>query len=58
VIGSPCFSASLALVALHHAGGDSRHEKADYNQAIPIAKTIGRLERSKIELFWKETPPE
>jgi hypothetical protein len=55
--GSPCFSASLALVALHHAGGDSRQEKADYNQAIPIAKIIGRLERSKVEPFWKEAPP-
>ena len=55
--GSPCFSASLALVALHHAGGDSRFEKADYNQAIPIAKIIGRLERRGIEPFWKDAPP-
>jgi hypothetical protein len=55
--GSPCFSASLALVALHHAGGDSRFEKADYNQAIPIAKIIDRLGRSGVDPFWKETPP-
>jgi hypothetical protein len=55
--GSPCFSASLALVALHHAGGDSRYEKADYNQAIPIGKIIDRLGRSGIDPFWKEAPP-
>jgi hypothetical protein len=27
-------------------------------QAIPIAKITGRLERSKVEPFWKEAPRE
>jgi hypothetical protein len=55
--GSPCFSAALTLVALHHAGGDSRYAKADYNQAIPIAKIIQRLERRGVTRFWKDAPP-
>jgi hypothetical protein len=29
-----------------------------YGRAIPIAKIIGWLERSKVEPFWKEAPPE
>jgi hypothetical protein len=56
--GSPCFSASLALVALHHAGGDSRYAKADFNQAIPIAKIIDRMTRQGVRPFWNDSPPD
>jgi hypothetical protein len=56
--GSPCFSASLSLVALHHAGGDDRYEKADFNQAIPIEKIVARLTRQKVTPFWTAAPPE
>ena len=55
--GSPCFSVALDFVALHHAGGDARYGKADYNQAIPTAKIIERLTRKGIAPFWKDTPP-
>jgi hypothetical protein len=55
--GSPCFSVTMALVALHHAGGDSRYSKADFNQAIPIGKIIQRLERRDVTQFWKDAPP-
>ena len=56
--GSPCFSVTLAFVALHHAGGDSRYAKADYNQAIPCPKIIERLTRRGIAPFWKDAPPQ
>ncbi len=56
--GSPCFSASLSLVALHHAGGDDRYEKADFNQAIPIGKIVARLVRQQVTPFWADAPPE
>jgi hypothetical protein len=55
--GSPCFSAALSLVALHHAGGDDRYARADFNQAIPIAKIIERLGRRQIPPFWNVSPP-
>ena len=55
--GSPCFSVALTLVALHHAGGDSRYSKADFNQAIPIGKIVQRLERQGVTQFWKDAPP-
>jgi S1-C subfamily serine protease len=56
--GSPCFSVSLAFVALHHAGGDSRYAKADYNQAIPAAKIIDRMTRQGVTPFWNDPPPQ
>ena len=55
--GSPCFSVALEFVALHHAGGDARYGKADYNQAIPATKIIERLTRQGVTPFWKEAPP-
>ena len=55
--GSPCFSVSLDFVALHHAGGDSRYAKADYNQAIPAAKIIERMTRQGVTPFWNDPPP-
>ena len=56
--GSPCFSATLAFAALHHAGGDSRYSKADYNQAIPNSKIIDRLTREGVAPFWNDSPPQ
>ena len=56
--GSPCFSVALEFVALHHAGGDSRYAKADFNQAIPGAKIIDRLTRRGVTQFWKGAPPQ
>ncbi len=56
--GSPCFSVSLAFVALHHAGGNSRYAKADYNQAIPAAKIIDRMTRQGVTPFWNDPPPQ
>jgi S1-C subfamily serine protease len=56
--GSPCFSVALAFVALHHAGGDSRYSKADYNQAIPNLKIIDRLTRRGVTPFWNDAPPQ
>jgi hypothetical protein len=56
--GSPCFSAALALVALHHAGGDDRYAPSNFNQAIPIAKIIDRLTRQKVTPFWNASPSE
>jgi hypothetical protein len=56
--GSPCFSVTLDFVALHHAGGDSRHGRADYNQAIPAAKIVDRLTRQGVTPFWNEQPPQ
>ncbi|MET0167692.1 MAG: effector-associated domain EAD1-containing protein [Vicinamibacterales bacterium] len=56
--GSPCFSVTLDFVALHHAGGDSRYAKADYNQAIPAAKIIDRMTRQGVTPFWKAPPPQ
>lgn len=56
--GSPCFSAALSLVALHHAGGDNRFKPANFNQAIPTRIICERLERQQIPHFWKLEPPE
>jgi hypothetical protein len=56
--GSPCFSVTLEFVALHHAGGDTRHGRADYNQAIPAAKIVDRLTRQGVTPFWNEQPPQ
>jgi Effector-associated domain 1/Trypsin-like peptidase domain len=56
--GSPCFSADLAFVALHHAGGDTRYSKADYNQAIPNSKIIERLGKQGVSPFWNDQPPQ
>jgi hypothetical protein len=56
--GSPCFSAALEFVALHHAGGDSRYGHANFNQAIPGAKIIDRLTRKGVPQFWKDVPPQ
>ncbi|MBB5048047.1 hypothetical protein HNR60_002808 [Rhodopseudomonas rhenobacensis] len=56
--GSPCFSAAMSLVALHHAGGDDRYVRADFNQAIPIGKIIDRLTRQGVTPFWEASPPE
>jgi hypothetical protein len=42
--GSPCFDVDWSLVALHHYG-DPLHDKAQYNQGIPIAMIRDRLQR-------------
>jgi len=55
--GSPCFSMALGFIALHHAGGDSRYAKADYNQAIPTARIIDRMARQGVTPFWNDPPP-
>lgn len=55
--GSPCFSAALGLVALHHAGGDQRYRGGHFNQAIPIQKIIDNLERRGILPLWRDAPP-
>jgi hypothetical protein len=42
--GSPCFNIDWKLVALHHYG-DPLHDKAQYNQGIPINVIRDRLKR-------------
>jgi hypothetical protein len=57
--GSPCFSASLSLVGLHHAGGDSRYTHSNFNQAIPIEKIIAKLSErlsGPEKRFWEVAP--
>lgn len=48
--GAPCFGADLSLVALHHAGDPNYPElkHPTYNQAIPLANILQRLEKRKI----------
>lgn len=58
--GSPCFSASLSLVGLHHAGGDDRYAHAEFNQAIPLNKIMARLAQrlqGPEQRFWEGDPP-
>jgi hypothetical protein len=43
--GSPCFDMNWKLIALHHYG-DPLHDKAQYNQGIPIKMIRDRLKRS------------
>lgn len=43
--GSPCFDIDWKLIALHHYG-DRLHDKAQYNQGIPIKMIRERLKRS------------
>jgi V8-like Glu-specific endopeptidase len=47
--GSPCFNASLELVALHHAG-DPAYGQAKFNAGIPIDVIAAQLEERKIDL--------
>lgn len=42
--GSPCFDIDWNLIALHHYG-DPLHDRAQYNQGVPIHMIRGRLKR-------------
>jgi hypothetical protein len=42
--GSPCFDLTWGLVALHHYG-DPLHDRAQFNQGIPIAAIRDRIDR-------------
>jgi Trypsin-like peptidase domain/Effector-associated domain 1 len=56
--GSPCFDASLALVALHHTGDpdyDPQH-KPQYNQAIAVGRIVAQMQTRQVESFWDKTP--
>lgn len=46
--GSPCFNLDWELIALHHYG-DPLHDKAQYNQGIPISTIRERLKRAGVE---------
>jgi hypothetical protein len=46
--GSPCFNIDWKLIALHHYG-DPLHDKAQYNQGIPIHLIRERLKRKGAE---------
>lgn len=48
--GSPCFNVDWQLIALHHLG-DPEHDKAEYNQGIPIHVIRERLRRQDCERF-------
>jgi hypothetical protein len=52
--GSPCCTASLDLVALHHAGDprDWPDYKGEYNQAIPIGLIVKDLQSRSIPTLW------
>jgi hypothetical protein len=43
--GSPCFDIDWKLIALHHYG-DPLHDKAQYNQGIPVSMIRDRLRRN------------
>jgi hypothetical protein len=56
--GSPCFDASLALVALHHTGDpdyDPQH-RPQYNQAIAIGRIVAQMQTRRVESFWDTAP--
>jgi hypothetical protein len=51
--GSPCFSANLELVGLHHAGDPiTGWERPAWNQAIPIERIVTDLAAKNIQQFW------
>jgi hypothetical protein len=52
--GSPCFDASLNLVALHHSGDPRMHLPADFNEGIPAATLRASLRPEvKALLGWR-----
>jgi V8-like Glu-specific endopeptidase len=52
--GSPCFDASLNLVALHHSGDPRMHLPADFNEGIPAATLRASLSPEvKALLGWR-----
>jgi hypothetical protein len=56
--GSPCFDASLALVALHHTGDpdyDPQH-RPQYNQAVAIGRIVAQMQTRRVEPFWDKAP--
>lgn len=56
--GSPCFDASLALVALHHTGDpdyDPQHAPR-YNQAIAIGRIVAQMQTRQVPSFWDRIP--
>ena len=54
--GSPCFDIHWGLVALHHYG-DRLHDRAQYNQGIPMAAIHERLARQgKLEYLGGPAP--
>lgn len=50
--GSPVFDIHWKLAALHHLG-DPQHDRAQYNQGIPIAALRERLKRNNLERFFQ-----
>jgi len=52
--GSPCFDASLNLVALHHSGDPRMHLSAEFNEGIPAATLRASLSPEvKALLGWR-----
>lgn len=57
--GSPCFNASLELVALHHAGEPNNRldYKGTYNQAIPLTEIVKYLINNGLSNVLDTAPP-
>lgn len=54
--GSPCFDIQLGIIAIHHYG-DPLHDRAGYNQGVPIETIRQRLARlNKLDLLAGEPP--
>ncbi len=53
--GSPCFNSALELVALHHVG-DPAYQPT-YNQGVPLAAILARLERQGLKAELLQAPP-